>query len=198
MLTRLIGIVVAFGLIGFSLGYSVNAALFFHIPSAILVVGLLGGGLLMSYGPRQIFSAIDRSLSSRKGELSPEALALHLAVFVRAHQLAWAAGLLGSIIGLISMLQNLWDPSCIGIGIAVSLISMLYGVILAEFIINPLKHSLIARYHEAFAELPIKHGKTSKITPGFVIGFWAIFAIYTITSFASYSGFGNTWSMTMP
>lgn len=189
MLTRLIGIAIAFGLIGFSVGFGADMGLFIHIPSAIIVIGLLGGGLLMSYGPRQILSAIDRSLSSRKGDLSPETLALHLAVFVRAHQLAWSAGLMGSIIGIVSMLQYLFDPSCLGSGIAVSLISMFYGVILAEFIINPLKHSLIARYHESFAKLPVEHGKTSKITPGFVIAFWIILFVSTIIAFGTFMGY---------
>lgn len=46
-------------------------------------------------------------------------------------------GLIGTIIGLIRMLRNLSDPSQIGAGMAVALVTTLYGVLVAALIFLP-------------------------------------------------------------
>lgn len=48
---------------------------------------------------------------------------------------AW--GMIGTLIGLINMLQDMNDPSSIGPSMAVALITTLYGSILANWICNP-------------------------------------------------------------
>jgi len=48
-----------------------------------------------------------------------------------------AFGMLGTLIGLIAMLERLDDPSKMGPGLAVALITTLYGVIAARFIFLP-------------------------------------------------------------
>jgi len=48
-----------------------------------------------------------------------------------------AFGMLGTLIGLIAMLDKLEDPSKMGPGLAVALITTLYGVILARFVFLP-------------------------------------------------------------
>jgi chemotaxis protein MotA len=48
-----------------------------------------------------------------------------------------AFGMLGTLIGLIAMLDKLEDPSKMGPGLAVALITTLYGVIVARFIFLP-------------------------------------------------------------
>ena len=48
---------------------------------------------------------------------------------------AW--GMIGTLIGLINMLQNMNDPSSIGPSMAVALITTLYGSILANWICAP-------------------------------------------------------------
>lgn len=53
---------------------------------------------------------------------------------------AW--GLIGTLIGLILMLQRLDDPSTIGPAMAVSLITTFYGSVLANFICIPISEKL--------------------------------------------------------
>ena len=49
-----------------------------------------------------------------------------------------AFGMLGTLIGLIQMLQNLSDPSQIGAGMAVALITTFYGALFANLIFLPM------------------------------------------------------------
>jgi len=53
---------------------------------------------------------------------------------------AW--GMIGTMIGLVLMLQGLDDPSSIGPKMAVSLITTFYGCVLANFICNPIADKL--------------------------------------------------------
>lgn len=55
---------------------------------------------------------------------------------------AW--GMIGTLIGLVNMLQNLSDPSAIGPNMAVALITTLYGSLLANWICTPVASKLSA------------------------------------------------------
>jgi chemotaxis protein MotA len=59
-----------------------------------------------------------------------------------------AFGMIGTLIGLIAMLANLDDPSTIGGGMAVALITTFYGAILANFIALPIAKKLSVRSSE--------------------------------------------------
>ncbi|MFT5286663.1 MAG: chemotaxis protein MotA [Myxococcota bacterium] len=54
-------------------------------------------------------------------------------------------GLIGTIVGLVQMLQNLDDPDSIGPAMAVALLTTLYGAILAFVIFGPVATKLAAR-----------------------------------------------------
>ena len=63
---------------------------------------------------------------------------------------AWAAlapayGMIGTLIGLIQMLDSLDDPSALGPGMAVALITTFYGSIMANFILLPIPGKLEKR-----------------------------------------------------
>lgn len=47
-------------------------------------------------------------------------------------------GMVGTVIGLVNMLGNLADPSQLGRGMALALLTTLYGVILANLVFNPM------------------------------------------------------------
>lgn len=47
-------------------------------------------------------------------------------------------GMVGTVIGLINMLQNLTSPEQLGVGMALALLTTLYGVILANVVFTPL------------------------------------------------------------
>jgi chemotaxis protein MotA len=47
-------------------------------------------------------------------------------------------GMVGTVIGLINMLGNLTDPEQLGAGLALALLTTLYGVIIANLLFNPM------------------------------------------------------------
>ena len=49
-----------------------------------------------------------------------------------------AFGMIGTVIGLVLMLQNIADPESLGAGLAVALLTTLYGTISANMIFTPL------------------------------------------------------------
>ncbi len=59
-----------------------------------------------------------------------------------------AFGMIGTLIGLVQMLQTLDDPSSIGPAMAVALLTTFYGAILANLIFNPLAEKLAIRSDE--------------------------------------------------
>jgi len=59
-----------------------------------------------------------------------------------------ALGMIGTLIGLVAMLGKLSDPSQIGTGMAVALLTTLYGAILANMVFLPLADKLSYRNDE--------------------------------------------------
>jgi len=59
-----------------------------------------------------------------------------------------AFGMIGTLIGLVAMLQNMDDPSKIGAGMAAALITTLYGALMANVLFSPLADKLGQRSHE--------------------------------------------------
>ena len=55
---------------------------------------------------------------------------------------AW--GMIGTLVGLVNMLQNMSDPSSIGPSMATALITTLYGSLLANWIATPVATKLKA------------------------------------------------------
>lgn len=58
-------------------------------------------------------------------------------IFGAAGSAAPAFGMIGTLIGLVQMLSNMSDPSQIGAGMAVALLTTLYGAILANVVFIP-------------------------------------------------------------
>jgi len=65
-----------------------------------------------------------------------------------AGRYAPAFGMIGTLIGLVAMLGNMSDPSGIGAGMAVALLTTLYGAILANAVFLPLADKLAVRNEE--------------------------------------------------
>jgi chemotaxis protein MotA len=79
-------------------------------------------------------------------------------VMEQGGRFAPAYGMIGTLLGLIMMLSNMSDPSGIGAGMAVALITTLYGAIMANVIFQPWAEKLgSASSQEMFAmELAIR------------------------------------------
>ncbi len=66
-------------------------------------------------------------------------------IFESVGAAAPAFGMIGTLVGLVQMLQNLSDPSQIGGGMATALLTTLYGAMLANMIFLPLAGKLDVR-----------------------------------------------------
>ena len=124
--------------IGWGAFGSGDITVFIDTNSMIWVVGIIAAGLWMCFGPQSTLSAFRNALFGGR-DTTQFQLTQIIMVLGRAYQLAWAAGLSGFLLGLVIMLSNMDDPAAIGPGMAVSLLTTIYGLILAEFIFSPLQ-----------------------------------------------------------
>ncbi len=85
----------------------------------------------------EIKSTAESSMAQIDQKLSTEA-----SVWESLGDLFPAFGMIGTLIGLIQMLQNLSDPSALGPGMAVAMITTLYGAILANTLCIPVAKKL--------------------------------------------------------
>ncbi|MCA9322803.1 MAG: motility protein A [Planctomycetes bacterium] len=81
-------------------------------------------------GATQERHSIGKSILDKMGEVAP------------------AFGMIGTLIGLVTMLKNLSDPSQIGTGMAVALLTTFYGAFLANVIFLPIATKLDQRKKE--------------------------------------------------
>ncbi len=63
-------------------------------------------------------------------------------VLAKMGEYAPAYGMIGTVIGLIFMLQNIDDPKSLGIGLSVALLTTFYGTILSNLVFNPISGKL--------------------------------------------------------
>ena len=68
--------------------------------------------------------------------------------------LASASGVLGILVGVVKMLQNMDDPSAIGPAMAVALLTPMYAIIMAELLIGPAIGRLNARIDDDAPSAP--------------------------------------------
>jgi Na+/glutamate symporter len=55
--------------------------------------------------------------------------------------------MIGTLIGVVKMLQNMDDPSAIGPAMAVALLTLLYGILLGEIVFKSMATDLIRKHH---------------------------------------------------
>jgi flagellar motor component MotA len=141
--------------------------------SFILVGGCTISMVVMAHGLRAPGNQFLEVLKRARGNTTEIDGALRL--MIHAGPLS---GLIGAIIGMISVMENLDNPSRIGPGMAVTLISLLYGAVVAS-----VAHSLRARVAQASnpgetSELLTSSGNaTQYIMTGFFILLFCLFLI---------------------
>lgn len=100
-------------------------------------------------GVRQLVDGVDpelvRSLLTTELVSLEERHALGQRIFNAGASYAPAFGMLGTLIGLISMLSRLNDPTKIGVGMAVALVTTFWGVVLANLVFLPIAGKLKTR-----------------------------------------------------
>jgi chemotaxis protein MotA len=79
-------------------------------------------------------------------------------VFDTAGGFAPTIGIIGAVLGLIHVMENLSDPAKLGAGIAVAFVATIYGVGTANLILLPIARKLMNRLHRelAFREMALE------------------------------------------
>jgi len=131
LIPKLLGVACSLGVVFFALGSSLDLSMLLDAPSVLLVGGFVAGGLCASFGPRRIARTVAVGLGAGEAPTLEDLEQLD-AVSVRGQRLAWASGVVGFLAGLVATAANLSDPAQIGPAIALSLLSLLYGSLLAE------------------------------------------------------------------
>ena len=132
-MARIIGLLLMLLLLMAAIMSKGGILLFIDVGSFLIVTGGVYGALLLSFGlgvrtaPRALFN---RQASMQDTRLGVE-------VFERAKSYAIGWGIIGTFTGAILMLANLDDPDALGPGLAVALITMYYGLLLAYGIFMP-------------------------------------------------------------
>lgn len=151
--------------------------IFWDSWSFVWVALFVTAGLWMTAGPRDMLRALVAGLRAQRIH-TPYQLARHLEILTRGYQLAWAAGIVGMFVGVATMLKNMADPSMIGPGMAVALLVVIYGSILAELGFASLRAILISR-----ADIePAERAKFSAWSPP-MLGFGAAAVFMLIAVF---------------
>jgi hypothetical protein len=116
---------------------------FIDFPSATLVVCVTVAGALLSF-PASVTREALGSWSAG-GALSEDQARQSHQVFQNMGRIAMAAGLLGTLIGLMQMLRQLDDPTQIGPAMAVAMLTLFYGVLLGVVLLRAMANECLAR-----------------------------------------------------
>ena len=145
---------------------------FIDFASILIVVGVISAGAIWSFPISTLQQTFTDAISDE--ELQSDRATQGHQVFMRLSQLAVASGLLGTLIGLVKMLSNLDDPTTIGPAMAVALLTLLYGVIMGEFIFKSMANSFLTRTSE----------RMMSSNRGYMTVYFAIFTLFVLlTSF---------------
>jgi len=83
-----------------------------------------------------------RKVMTQEMALSNQHNEIGAKVFMSIAEFAPAFGMFGTLVGLIQMLSNMQDPTAIGQGMAVALLTTLYGVLIANLVAIPIADKL--------------------------------------------------------
>ena len=131
-LGKLLGFALFMSALFFGILMGTNLGTFFNLPSILIVLGLIVGGLFSSHSAADIRQGLSAYFGPEQLAES-EARKGHI-LFSRLSELAIGAGLVGLLVGLVQMLQKMDDPSMIGPAMAVALLTLFYGVILSVLV----------------------------------------------------------------
>ena len=93
--------------------------------------------------PKMLKETMEREIGTYEGERRRVGK-----VFETAGGFAPTVGILGAVLGLIHVMENLSDPSKLGAGIAVAFVATIYGVGTANLILLPLSKKLNNRLND--------------------------------------------------
>lgn len=110
---------------------------FLDIPTFVLILGGALATTAISFSPSDIGSAV-RAVWKKGNDQSEQIYDRAILIFGAMRKRAIAFGIIGFFIGCVTLLTRLDDPAAIGPPVAVALLSVLYGVCIAELVFAPL------------------------------------------------------------
>ncbi len=120
-----------------------NASAIVNGPSLLIVLVAATIFTCASHGGSAWMAALKSGLG--KGPLAREEGERHRRVLESFRNSICASGAAGFLLGLISMLTNLSDPSRIGPAMAITVLTMLYALVIAELVVAPMASALSGR-----------------------------------------------------
>ena len=119
-------------------GGTLNA--FINAPSMFIVLS----GMCCFSLAHHSFGDIKEAFQHATSDAASPNLQKDLSVIATVRKTTYGSGVAGTIIGLMHMLQNMYDPSAIGPAMAVAILTAFYAVLLAEFFIDPMANRLLS------------------------------------------------------
>lgn len=115
------------------------------LPSLLLVVGLTTSATIWSFDLQDIIRSFKNSCSSQP--LSESEALMGCTIFQKMAEYALGSGMIGTLIGVVKMLQDMSDPTAIGPAMAVALLTLLYGILFGEIVFKSMATDLLRRHH---------------------------------------------------
>jgi flagellar motor component MotA len=105
---------------------------FIHIPSLAFTFGIAFFALLATFGTDFLKFLLESFLTLFTSRPKPNPKFAEIALFASRYIIG--AGVIGMFVGLVAMLRNLSDPSSLGAGMAVALLTVFYAVASSEIL----------------------------------------------------------------
>ena len=109
---------------------------------------------LLTMGLEAVTDGADPTLvqSMLENQIGQQEIEVHTAakVFESAGGYSPTLGIIGAVMGLIQVMQNLSDPSALGAGIAVAFVATIYGLFAANLLLIPLGTRIKLNYGKVF------------------------------------------------
>ncbi len=109
---------------------------------------------LLTMGLEAVADGADPTLvqSMLENQIGQQEIEVHTAakVFESAGGYSPTLGIIGAVMGLIQVMQNLSDPSALGAGIAVAFVATIYGLFAANLLLIPLGTRIKLNYGKVF------------------------------------------------
>ena len=109
---------------------------------------------ILTMGLEAVADGADPTLvqSMLENQIGQQEIEVHTAakVFESAGGYSPTLGIIGAVMGLIQVMQNLSDPSALGAGIAVAFVATIYGLFAANLLLIPLGTRIKLNYGKVF------------------------------------------------
>ena len=145
--------------------------IFIDIPSILIVVGVVMSGTMWSFPIEKIQDSFYDACFIE--EVEEERAKQGYIIFQSMAEYSIGGGIIGTVIGLVKMLSNLDDPTAIGPAMAVALLTILYGVLLGEFVFKSMANSCLSKNFS---------GLKREGHRGFVTLYVSLFSIFVLIS----------------